>query len=79
MPTIAISFETLLVVGSVLAVLSIVSIFTAMIEGRRARFARFAVLVAIGLLVMAVMKADRDLSWRTIPDAFVTVVARIIN
>ncbi len=74
-----VSYETLLVTGSVLAVLSMVAVLNAMIEGRRSRVARFSVLVAIGILVLAYLRSEDGIGWRDIPNAFVTVIAGFLK
>jgi len=73
------SFELLLVMGSILAVLSGVAVLTALIEGRRPRIAAIMVMISGGLLMLAIMKAEDGLQWADVPDAFVTVVASILN
>ncbi len=72
-------FEVLLVTGGVLAGLSGISLLHALIEGRRPLVAALVVMIASGILVMALLKADAPLTWRDVPDAFVTVIAAILN
>lgn len=73
------SFELLLVVGSVLAVLSGVSITTALIERRKPRVAAVVVVIAGGMLLLAITKAEDGFQFGDIPRAFVTVVAMVLN
>ena len=72
-------FHILLVVGIVLAVFSVVAVLTALIEGRRPRVAAIMVLIAGGILALAVMQSDHGLRWEDIPNAFVAVVAAILK
>ncbi len=73
------SFEVLLVCGSVLGVLSVISVLSALIEGRRPRVAAFAVLVSGLLIWQAVGKSDDGVTLVDIPNAFVTVAAGLLN
>jgi len=73
------SYEILLVAGSVLFVFSFVAVMTAWAEGRRMRRAAIVVMVSIGLLGLAIMQDDDGMIWRDVPDAFVTVIAMVVN
>lgn len=73
------SFEILLVTGSILAVLSTVAVLTALIEKRRPRVAAVVVVISGALLVFAATMAGDNFQLSDIPNAFVKVVAMIVN
>jgi len=68
-----------LAAGIILAVLSVVSVLTALIERRSPRVASVVVVIAGGLLLWAI-GADADgFSWSDIPEAFINIVAAVVN
>ena len=72
-------FDILLVVGSILAVLSTVAVLTALIEKRRPRVAAIVVVISGGILLLAATQAQDGFQFSDIPNAFVKVIAMIVN
>jgi len=73
------SFDILLVTGSILAVLSLVSILNALIEKRRPRVASVVVVISGGMLVVAAGRARDGFQFSDIPNAYINVIAMILN
>ncbi|MFQ5438958.1 MAG: hypothetical protein ACE5DK_09030 [Paracoccaceae bacterium] len=73
------SFDLVLVIGCILAVLSVVAVLTARIEGRRPRVASVVAVIAGALILWAVLNAPGGFQFRDIPDAFINVVAAMLN
>ena len=71
--------DILFVVGTILAVLSIVTVLTAWIENRRPRVASIVVVIAGGMLLFAASTTDDGFHLTDIQDAFINVVAMVLN
>ncbi len=71
--------DLMLVIGLVVGGFSIPSIMGALADGRVPRAAAIAVMVAGGLIVLAVREQPGGYALNDIPDVFVEVVARYIN
>lgn len=69
----------MLVVGLVVGVFSIPSIMGAFADGRVPRAAAIAILVAGGLVVLAIDGKPGGYTLDAVPDVFVSVVSRYIN
>lgn len=69
----------MLVIGLVVGGFSIPSIMGALADGRVPRAAAIAIMVAGGLIVLAVRDKPSGYAINDIPDVFVSVVARYIN
>lgn len=69
----------MLVIGLVIGGFSIPSIMGALADGRVPRTAAIAVMVAGGLVVLAVRDHPGGYAIADIPDVFVSVVGRYIN
>lgn len=68
-----------LVVGLVLAVFAVPSIVSSLSDGRAPRVAIITVLVAGGLVLYALQSNPGGYALTDVPEAFVRVVAQIIN
>lgn len=73
------TFEVALVTGCVLAVLSVVSALSAIIEGRRPRVASIVVVISGGLILGAATIAPDGLQFSDVPQAFVSIIASVLN
>lgn len=73
------TFEILLVSGCVLGVLSVVAVLTALVDGRRPRVAALVAVMSGGLVVWSTQVSPHALQFSDIPEAFVTVVAAVLN
>jgi hypothetical protein len=71
--------DLLIVIGLVVGGFSIPSILGAIADGRVPRAAAIAVMVAGGLIVLAINENPDGYAINDIPDVFVNVVARYIN
>ncbi len=71
--------DLLIVIGLVVGGFSIPSILGAIADGRVPRAAAIAVMVAGGLIVLAMNENPDGYAINDIPDVFVNVVARYIN
>jgi hypothetical protein len=71
--------DLLIVIGLVIGGFSIPSILGAIADGRVPRAAAIAVMVAGGLIVLAINENPDGYAINDIPDVFVNVVARYIN
>lgn len=69
----------MLIIGLVIGGFSIPSIMGALADGRVPRAAAIAVMVAGGLIVLAIQNKPGGYSVEQIPDVFVEVVGRYIN
>ena len=73
------SFEATLVIGIVLAALSLVAVLGALIEGRRAYVSGLVVLISAGMIYWANTMKPEGLELADIPEAFITLVAAVLN
>jgi hypothetical protein len=71
--------DLLIVIGLVVGGFSIPSILGAIADGRVPRAAAIAVMVAGGLIALAINENPDGYAINDIPDVFVNVVARYIN
>jgi|TARA_B110000908_G_C10129335_1_gene391440 hypothetical protein len=71
--------DLLIVIGLVVGGFSIPSILGAIADGRVPRAAAIAVMVAGGLIVLAINENPGGYTITDMPDVFVSVVARYIN
>ncbi len=71
--------DLLIVIGLVIGGFSIPSILGAIADGRVPRAAAIVVMVAGGLIVLAINENPDGYAINDIPDVFVNVVARYIN
>jgi hypothetical protein len=71
--------DLLIVIGLVVGGFSIPSILGAIADGRFPRAAAIAVMVAGGLIVLAINENPGGYTITDMPDVFVSVVARYIN
>jgi hypothetical protein len=71
--------DLLIVIGLVVGGFSIPSILGAIADGRVPRAAAIAVMVAGGLIVLAINENPGGYTINDMPDVFVNVVARYIN
>ena len=71
--------DLMLVIGLVVGGFSVPSIMGAIAEGRVPRAASIAVMVAGGLIVLAIRDNPGGYALADIPDVFVSVVGRYIN
>ena len=71
--------DLLIVIGLVVGGFSIPSILGAIADGRVPRAAAIAVMVAGGLIVLAINEDPGGYAINDMPDVFVNVVARYIN
>ena len=71
--------DLMFVIGLVIGGFSIPSIMGAMSEGRVPRAAAIAIMVAGGLIVLAIQGKPGGYTIADIPDVFVNVVGRYIN
>jgi len=71
--------DIMLVVGLVVGAFSIPSIMGAMVDGRVPRTAAIAVMVAGGLIALAINAKAGGYRLEDVPDVFVSVVGRFIN
>ena len=69
----------MLVIGLVIGGFSIPSIMGALADGRVPRAAAIAIMVAGGLVALAVKEKPSGYAINDIPDVFVSVVGRYIN
>ena len=65
-----------LVIGVVLGVLSVPSILSALSDKRAPRASAITVLIAGGLILLAIQSKPGGLEMEQIPDIFVSVIAR---
>ncbi|AGI65998.1 hypothetical protein OAN307_c02310 [Octadecabacter antarcticus 307] len=70
--------DLMMVVGLVIGGLSIPSMLGALTDGRVPRAAAIAVMIAGGLIVLAIRESPGGYAIGDIPDVFVDVVARYI-
>jgi len=75
----AINSDLLLVVGLVLGALSLPSMISAFTDGRSPRMAAVLVVAATILIFLAIDGRPGGYAWADIPDAFVRVIARVVN
>lgn len=68
-----------LVTGLLIGAFSVVSIIGAFTDGRTPRAAAVMILIATGLIVMAVSNKPGGYTWADVPHAFVRVVAKLVN
>ncbi len=68
--------DLILVIGVIVAVLTVPAIFSALADGRAPRRAAIMVLIAGGLIALAVMQRPGGYSIEDIPSAFMSVVNR---
>ncbi|MEL7100066.1 MAG: hypothetical protein AAGM84_14670 [Pseudomonadota bacterium] len=68
-----------LVVGIIIAGLSVPSILSAMSDGRAPRASALTILIAGGLITYALTQHPGGYTLQTVPDAFVRVVALVLN
>ncbi|MEO1733720.1 MAG: hypothetical protein AAFR45_08865 [Pseudomonadota bacterium] len=73
------SADQFLVLGVVLLGLAVPSALTAWAEKRRPRVAALVMLIGGGLIVFAVNEKPGGYTWADVPNAFIGVVADIIN
>ncbi|GGE06843.1 hypothetical protein SAMN05421774_102675 [Gemmobacter megaterium] len=71
--------DLMLVVGLIVGVLTIPALLNAWTEGRPPRAAAIMVMIAIGLVVMAVRLAPGGYALDDLPDVFFRVVGRLMN
>ncbi|MBU2994205.1 hypothetical protein Q4555_07490 [Octadecabacter sp. 1_MG-2023] len=71
--------DLMLVIGLVVGGFSIPSIMGALADGRVPRAAAIAVMIAGGLIVLAIRDNPGGYQLADIPDIFVSVVGRYIN
>lgn len=71
--------DLMLVIGIVLAVLSIPSMLSALNDGRAPRLAAITVLIAGGLVIVALSQKPGGYQVRDIPNAFYRVIALMRN
>ncbi|MCW1952329.1 MAG: hypothetical protein KIH44_013295 [Octadecabacter sp.] len=71
--------DLMLVIGLVVGGFSIPSIMGALADGRVPRAAAIAIMIAGGLVVLAVRDKPGGYEINDIPDVFVSVVGRYIN
>lgn len=71
--------DLMLVIGIVLAVLAVPSVLSALNDGRAPRLAAVVVLIAGGLLVVALSQKPGGYELRDIPNAFYRVIAQLRN
>ena len=70
--------DTVLVLGTILVWLALPSVVAALSDGRAPRVAAVLGLGGIGCLWWAVARWPGPFALRDVPDAFITVVARLI-
>lgn len=68
-----------LVVGVICAVLAFPSILGAYSEGRAPRAAAILILIAGGLIVLAIYESPQPITIEQIPDAFARVFGKLLN
>ncbi len=71
--------DLIFVIGVVVATLTIPAIFSALADGRAPRSAAIMVLIAGGLIALAVMQRPGGYSIEDIPSAFMSVVDRYLR
>ncbi|WP_375279980.1 hypothetical protein [Pseudooctadecabacter sp.] len=71
--------DLMLVIGLVVGAFSIPSIMGSLSDGRVPRAASIAVMIAGGLIVLAIRDNPGGYSIADIPDVFVSVVGRFVN
>jgi hypothetical protein len=71
--------DLLLVIGLVIGGFSIPSILGAIADGRVPHAAAIAVMIAGGLIVLAIRENPGGYAINDVPDVFVNVMARYIN
>ena len=71
--------DLLLVIGVVLGALSIPSFLNGFVESRLPRVAVLLVVAAVALIVLAVMTRPGGYAVQDVPEAFIRVIARILN
>lgn len=71
--------DLLLVIGVVLGALSIPSFLNGFVESRLPRIAVLLVVAAVALIVLAVMTHPGGYAVDDVPEAFIRVIARILN
>ncbi len=71
--------DLLLVIGIVLGLLAIPAILSAFTDGRPPRAAAILVMVAAGLIGMAVVNRPMAYTLDEVPDVFLRVIGRYLN
>jgi hypothetical protein len=71
--------DLILVIGLIVAVLTVPSIFSALADGRAPRKSAIMVLIAGGLIALAVTQKPGGYSIEDIPAAFLSVIDRYIR
>lgn len=71
--------DLMFVIGIILAAFSVPPILGAVIEGRAPRAAAITVMIAGGLIALAVQQNPGGYSFAEIPDVFVSVIGRYIR
>ena len=71
--------DLLLVIGVTLGALSIPSFLNGYVESRLPRFAVLLLVAGIVLITLAVMTRPGGYAVQDVPEAFIRVIARIIN
>jgi hypothetical protein len=73
------STDIALVVGTITGALALVAVLTALIEGRRPRVAALVVVMSGGLILWGAGASADGFQWDDVPNAFVRVIAEILN
>jgi len=73
------TFDVLLVVGSVLAILSGLSMANTLIEGRTPWIASVSVLISIAILIWAIRESGDGLQLTDFPNAVAGVIGLLLN
>ncbi|KAJ54852.1 50S ribosomal protein L35 [Actibacterium mucosum KCTC 23349] len=73
------STDIYLVVGTICGVLAFPSLLGAYSEGRPPRAAAILILIAGGLIVLALYQSPQSISLEDIPNAFVRVFSRLLS
>jgi len=71
--------DLLLVIGIVLAVLAVPAILSAFTDGRPPRAAAILIMVAAGLIGLAVVNRPMTYTLDEVPDVFVRVIGRYLG
>ena len=71
--------DLILVIGMVIGVLSIPSLLGAYSESRTPRAGAIMVMIAAGVISVAIMQNPGGYTFGELPDVFFNVVARVLN
>lgn len=71
--------DLFLVVGLVAGAFSMVSLISAFTDGRLPRLSAVLIIIATVLIALAISKKPGGYGWSDVPDAFIRVVARVVN